>query len=214
MSYKQTRPFEQSLGGKIAGSCLANTRKGFRIASKYPNAWVAWLNTEQHTGSPPVGLDAPVFFWYINESNGHIGVRLANGKFWSDGDTYASIAAYEAVKKPRYRGWGESVNGVQVIQSVPDSIDYRMPKVGEVVRMVPNQQDVMVRTTYKEGTTVVAGQIRVPARDTSWVYTVLDIDKSYPNRIIVNSASGGGKRVSVALYYLDGGRIDNWEIVK
>jgi hypothetical protein len=174
MTYKQVKPFNQDIAGSLAGSCLANTRKGYGIASKYPNAWAAWLNTQQHTGKPPEGLDVPVFFWYINGSNGHIGVRLANGKFWSDGDIYASIAAYEAVKKPDYVGWGESINGVSVLE--------RVAEAGQRLYFDPIGQTA---TFYP----VKGGTFAMKIKDASYNWSVLE---NQGNRVRVNSASAGG----------------------
>ena len=57
-----------------------------------------------------------MFFSYKDANNGHIGVRLANGQFWSDGNTYASIAAYNAAgHTPVYVGWSTQVDGVAVM---------------------------------------------------------------------------------------------------
>lgn len=118
MAYKQKTSFDQNKAGKQPGYCLKNVRLGFGIGSKYDNAWEAWQNTDQHTDAIPQGVDVPVYFWWKDESNGHIGVRLANGKFWSDGTVYESIDAYMLAKAPDYVGWSTSVNGVSVLQYV------------------------------------------------------------------------------------------------
>lgn len=118
----QVLPFNQSKGGTIPNFCLANVCAGYGIRNKYASAWQAWLNTEQHSGEPPAGLDVPVFFSYtatidgINQNWGHIGVRLSNGQFWTDGRYFPTIAAYTANHFPKYVGWGESVNNVTVIK--------------------------------------------------------------------------------------------------
>ena len=121
MSWQQVKKFDQAKAGKIKNFCLANVTKGYGIPNKYASAWEAWQNTQQHKGNPPAKLDTPVYFSYtatidgINKNWGHIGVSLANGKFWSDGVVYPSIGIYTAGHSPKYVGWGESVNGVKVI---------------------------------------------------------------------------------------------------
>lgn len=122
MAYKQIRRFYKSKGGSRPGWCLANTTAGFQIPNKYPSAWEAWKHTEKHAGVPPEGLDVPVYFSYyatidgIYKNWGHIGVRLKDGRFWSDGVTYPSIASYTNNHAPKYVGWGESVNDYKVIE--------------------------------------------------------------------------------------------------
>lgn len=132
MAYKQVRNFDQSKGGNRKNFCLWNVCQGYQIGNKYASAWIAWQNTKQHTGTPPAGLDVPVFFSYtatidgVNKNWGHIGVRLADGRFWSDGTVYNSIEAYTSTHAPKYVGWGESVNDVQIIKDggndmIPDN---------------------------------------------------------------------------------------------
>ena len=122
MSWTQVRNFNSSIATKIKNLCLGNVQSGFSIPGKYPTAWQAWLHTQQHTDAIPTGVDVPVFFSYtanidgVTDNYGHIGVRLADGRFWSDGNVYASIEAYTSTHSPKYVGWGESVNDVAVIK--------------------------------------------------------------------------------------------------
>ena len=122
MTWEQVKPFSQAKAGKTKNMCLANVRAGYQIKNILPTAWTAWQQTEQHKGTPPAGVDVPVFFSYtatidgVLKNWGHIGVRLKNGKFWSDGVIYTNIAAYTANHSPRYVGWGESVNNERVIK--------------------------------------------------------------------------------------------------
>lgn len=178
MSWKQDKPFNRATAGTTPGSCLANTRKGFGIASKYPCAWQAWEHTQQHTGDAPMGVDVPVFFEYIDENNGHIGVRLANGQFWSDGHIYDSIASYEANHVPRYVGWGESVNDVRVIEYVADPA----PSSGQRLYFDPIGQTA---TFYRVG----GGTFAMKIKDASYNWHVIE---NQGNRVLVNSASAGG----------------------
>lgn len=209
MPYKQVKSFNQNKAGKEAGMCLKNTRLGYGIAPKYNNAWEAWLNTERHAMRDyPAGVDVPIYFWYKDAKHGHIGVRLANGKFWTDGRVFDSVEAYEAAKDPNFVGWGESINGVRVIEYVPDppkpTSTSKMPAVDSKIQLIPTQ----TRTTFKRNTDTKAGEIHV--KDNTYVYTVRFV-RGY--RIGINSASGGGNDVELALYYKDGKLIDGWRAV-
>lgn len=79
----------------------------------------------------------------------------------------------------------------------------KMPAVGSKIVL-----NTVSRTTYKAGTTRVAGKISNPK---NWVYTVRGYDPVYANRVIINTASGGGNGVALALYYTNGKRIEGWK---
>lgn len=125
--YKQVRKFDQSKAGKVPSDCLRNTRLGYSISKKYPDALTAWKHTQQHKDKNiPEGLDIPVFFdWYgtvdgVYKNWGHIGVRLADGRLWTDGRIYPSIDAlvsqYLSRGRGKYLGWGESINDTKVVE--------------------------------------------------------------------------------------------------
>jgi hypothetical protein len=198
--YKQVRAFDQNKGGSAKGWCLRNVRLGYGIAPKYGTAWQAWQNTKQYTTPIPTGVSTPVFFWWGRD--GHVGVQLPDGRFWSDGRVYSSLTAYR-VSHPAvlYRGWSTHLNGVEVIKHSPN----KMPPIGSTIQLIPKD----VRTTFRAGTTTQAGQIRVT--DNSFKYLVRGYDPKYPNRIIINSASAGGNGVALALYYTNGQRIPGWK---
>lgn len=123
---EQVIRFNPTAGGKTPNMCLANVCAGFSIPNKYDSAWEAWEHTVQHTDPVPSDLDVPVFFSYtatidgVNQNWGHIGVRLASGQFWSDGNIYQSIDEYMVNHWPKYVGWGESINDVQIIKEGDD----------------------------------------------------------------------------------------------
>lgn len=212
--YIQTRAFNQANATKVKNMCLMNVRTGYGIAPRHATAWQAWLNTPQFTNDIPNGVDVPVYFSYtttingVRDNYGHIGVRLANGKFWSDGTVYPNLASYRLTHPTvHYRGWSTHVNGIQVIKYQPPTHNFNMPPVGSRIQLLP----VDTRTTFKAGTTTQAGTIRVNAND--FIYVVRGYDSKYPNRIIINSASAGGNGVSLALYYLNGAIIPKWRRV-
>lgn len=90
----------------------------------------------------------------------------------------------------------------------PSKPKYKMPKIGSRVQLLP----VDTRTTFKSGTTTVAGKIKV--KNNTYIYQVRGYDKKYPNRIIINSASAGGNGVALALYLTSGQVIPKWKVVK
>ena len=83
----------------------------------------------------------------------------------------------------------------------------RMPPVGGRIKLAKGD----VRTTFRAGTTKVAGRIRV--LDNTYIYTVRGYDPVYANRIIINSRSAGGNGVALALYYTNGKVINGWKQV-
>lgn len=203
--WKRVIGFNQSTAGKTPGYCLMNVRRGFGIGSKYPSAIEAWYHTQQHRDrNVPTGIDVPLYYTYGRY--GHINVRLANGKVWSDGEIFSSIADYENRRAPNFIGWGESVNDIRVIQWVPDATSSK-PPVGSKIQLIAPQ----TRTTWKLGTANKAGSIRVT--DNTFVYLVRGYDPKYPGRAIINSASGGGNGVGLALYYNNGSLVEGWRKV-
>lgn len=144
--------FNQSTAGTTKGLCEQNVRLGFGIPAKYASAWDNWLHTDQHIEPIPDGVDVGVFFSY--GTNGHVGVRLANGKFWSDGNTYESIQAYESNHTPKYVGWSTKVDDVAVIKLTGGNTMF--PNIGDLTNIhnatgwpghVPNNNDVAYWTT-------------------------------------------------------------------
>lgn len=199
--HKQIRAFNQNKGGSAKGWCLRNVRLGYGIGPKYASAWQAWQNTKQFTSAIPTGVSVPVYFWWGRD--GHIGVQLPDGRFWSDGIVYSSLTRYR-ITHPAvlYRGWSTHVNGVEVIRKVADS---KMPPVGSKIQLLPKDK----RTTFRAGTTTVAGTINVT--DNTFIYTVHGYDPKFPNRVIINSKSAGGNGVALALYLTNGTKINGWK---
>lgn len=83
----------------------------------------------------------------------------------------------------------------------------QMPAVGSKIKI----HQGVTRNTYKAGTTRKAGSIY--ARDNTYIYFVRGYDPVYGGRILINSKSGGGNGVALALYYWDGNRIEGWNAV-
>lgn len=86
----------------------------------------------------------------------------------------------------------------------PKPAPSKMPPIGTRVRLLRGY----TRTTFRAGTTTVAGTIRVTSDD--FYYFVRGYDSKYPYRILINSASAGGSGVALALYYTNGSRIEGW----
>jgi hypothetical protein len=194
--YKQTRAFDQNKAGTTKGYCLRNVRLGYSIPAKFDSAIIAWDNTEQHKDKSIPSGDVPLFYTY--KVDGHINVRLKDGRIWNDGELYENLDAYISTHPSvGYLGWGESVNEVRVLEWIPDPVVSKMPPVGSSVKIT------VPRTAFVAGTTTVKGQLPPDVR------IVRGYDPKYPNRILVNSASVGNG-VAVALYYTNGVRIDGW----
>lgn len=208
MAFKQLVSFNQAAAGRVVGYCLQNVRKGYGVASKYPTAIEAWNHTQQHKDrSIPSGVSVPLFYTY--KSDGHVNVRLTSGRVWSDGTVYDNLDAYLNAKPAvKYLGWGESVNDVRVLQYVEDpKPSFDLPAVGSKIQLLPTDQ----RTTFVSGTATVKGKINVT--DQTFKYVVRGHDPKFKNRILINSVSGGGDGVSLALYYLNGNIIPGWKRV-
>lgn len=204
MAYKQSKSFDKNKAGSKPGLCLQNTRLGYGIASKYPTATEAWRHTIQHKDRQiPNGVAVPLFYTY--KTAGHVNVRMPNGQVISDGRVYASLPDYERQHpNVHYLGWGETLNDVRVTEHVPDAAPAPsnvMPTVGSRIKLDRG----ITRTTFDKNGKRVGS---IYAKDNSYIYIVRGVHR---NRIVINSASGGGNNVEIALYYLAGGRIDGWK---
>jgi len=104
----------------------------------------------------------------------------------------------------KFVGWTEDIDGVRVCEPAPTP-KFKMPRLGSEIQLLPKD----TRTTFKNGTTTVAGHIDVT--DNTFLYKVRGYDKRYKNRIIINSKSAGGNGVALALYYTNGKKIAGWK---
>lgn len=86
---------------------------------------------------------------------------------------------------------------------VPNTGKFAMPPIGTRVKLDKG----ITRTTFDKFGRKVGS---IYTTDDTWVYRVRGING---NRIVINSASGGGDGVELALYYLSGGRIAGWKQV-
>ncbi len=81
-----------------------------------------------------------------------------------------------------------------------------MPAIGQTI----NIHAGYTRTCYRAGTTTVSGTIH--ATDNTFNYLVRGYDPAFKNRILINSKSGGGDGVALALFYTNGTRIEGWSV--
>lgn len=125
MSYSQVKPFVIANAGTTKYLCLQNVRLGYSIPASYLTATKAWAGTQQHPDKNfPAGCAVPVF-WSLfltldgkYEDYGHVAVRLADGRIWTDGRYYNSVDELNSSYlggKGKYLGWGESLNNVKVV---------------------------------------------------------------------------------------------------
>jgi len=91
--------------------------------------------------------------------------------------------------------------GTVISAPAPTPPKNQMPPVGSKVYVSIN------RTSFKPGTATPAGVVRPGGGSYYWVR---GYDSKYPGRIIINSASAGGT-VALALYYVNGARIEGWK---
>ena len=144
-----------------------------------------------------------------------------------NGNPYGHIGIASGKKLPYYRqileqngstGNGSGVGGnaireryirtnriVGVLRPKVAKPALKMPAIGSKINLARG----VTRTTFKSGTARVAG--RITPVDNTYVYTVRGYDPVYANRILINTRSGGGNGVSLALYYINGTRIEGWK---
>lgn len=146
--WKQKKDFNPRKAGTQRGWCLRNVRMGYGIAPKYESAWQAWQNSRQRKSAIPKGVEVPVYFWWGRY--GHIGVVLADGRFWSDGRIYSSLRRYR-VTHPAvvYQGWSEEVNDVDVLKYVRDTTLYYTVKRGDNLSKIAKRYGTTWQQLYK-----------------------------------------------------------------
>lgn len=130
MGWKQTKGFDTGKAGTQKYLCLKNVRLGYGIASKWEYARQDWdNNVAKHADQNfPAGVAVPVYFSWVGTLDGvkrdwgHVAVRLPDGRIWTDGKYYANVGELSKnyISGGAYLGWGESVNGVRVVEFVPD----------------------------------------------------------------------------------------------
>lgn len=179
MRYKQLKSFDASKAGTKKYWCLQNVRLGYGIGGKYDYAIDDWRNNQQHADGIPADVAVPVYFdcWLTLDGKyanyGHIGVRLPDGRVWTDGKYYNSVAEvasqYLANSKGKYLGWGESVNGVRVVESVPEPKKSNDEIATEVIQGKWGNGDERRRRLTEAGydssaiQSIVNGRVNTPA---------------------------------------------------
>jgi hypothetical protein len=189
MPWKQERNIVISQMGSKKGMCLQNSRIAANpdIPAKYLTARVAASKALLHPGAAPKGLWVPLYFDFwatvdgVYKNWGHVGWQSPDGAFYSDGTKYPNVEEYERTHAPNYIGWGELMNDVRIISYVPDPKP--APSSG---RKHLHLNKGTISTFYKEK----GGTGSIYARDDTYDYTILK-DEGY--RVLINSASGGGR---------------------
>lgn len=123
----QVKPFIIANAGTTKYMCLSNVRKGYGIPALHEYAYQDWQNNVQHKDQNfPSGCSVPVYFnWTgavggVTKNWGHVGVRLADGRIWTDGKYYANVSELSKnyLGGQAYLGWGEQINNVKVVTEV------------------------------------------------------------------------------------------------
>ena len=159
--------------------------------------------------------DIVIFRGINGNPYGHIGVATGN----------QTSSAVEVVEQNGSTGTGNGLGGNAIrtryitksrvpgilrpktSSPAPAPAPSKMPPVGSKIQLIP----VVTRTTYRAGTTTVAGTIRVTGND--FIYLVRGYDPKFQNRVLINSKSAGGNGVSLALFYTSGANIGNWKVI-
>lgn len=223
--FRQLRQPNLSVQG-ISNLCLVYARTVFGIPFKYNYALEAWQNVKRrHENRSLPNVVVPVWFSYtatidgIKRNWGHVAIWVPGAGIFST--TKQGVKKFGSVDEVAkyigggaiYLGWSEDINGVSVVDEVAEPSEpvhspFDMPAIGSRIKL---RKSTKARTTWRVGTANVAGRI-IP-KDESYIYVVRGYDAKYPGRIIINSAQGGGNNVGLALYLLNGQRIDDWQEV-
>lgn len=119
MAYKQLVNFDIKKMGTKPGYCLQNVRLGFGIGPKYADAKADMeanrvADTLHDISTLPTNVAVPV---YLDTSSPYEHIIVSDhGILYSDGKRLTSLAGFKVF------GWGESVNGVRVVEAVPDPV--------------------------------------------------------------------------------------------
>lgn len=110
---------------------MSAVQTAFGTDHKYATA-AAWWAAEphKHTGTPPKGVEAPIFLTIAGVPAGHVAISLSDGRVASASQVgthaglyiHANIAAlisyYSTIYKLTYVGWGETVGSVHAVGAV------------------------------------------------------------------------------------------------
>lgn len=128
MAWRQLVPFDPSKMGTKPGYCLQNVRLGFGIKSKYYDAKEA-MEANKNEGTLhdidtlPTNVSVPVFI-DVTSPYEHV-ITSDKGIFYSDGKKLSSLKGLKVF------GWGETLNGVRVVEFVeePKPVEPDLPPV-------------------------------------------------------------------------------------
>lgn len=117
MAWKQIRNFDINKMGKKPGYCLQNVRLGYGIAPKYTDAKTDMeanknAGTLHDISTLPTNVAVPVYL-DVTSVYEHI-IVSDHGTLYSDGKRLTSLKGFKVF------GWGESVNGVRVVEHVAE----------------------------------------------------------------------------------------------
>lgn len=117
MAYKQLVSFDIKKMGTKPGYCLQNVRLGFGVPSKHYDAKEDMeankaAGTLHDISTLPTNVAVPV---YLDTSSPYEHIIVSDhGTLYSDGKRLTSLNGFKVF------GWGESVNGVRVVEKVPE----------------------------------------------------------------------------------------------
>lgn len=121
--WKQIKNFDINKMGTKIGYCLANVRAGFEIPPKNESAKADMLENKNNgtlhdMNTLPSNISVPV---YVDSSSVYEHVIVCDkGIFYSDGKKLTSV------KGLKFFGWGETINGVRVVENVENVENLRV----------------------------------------------------------------------------------------
>lgn len=154
--WKQVKDFNINKMGTKKGYCLQNVRLGFGIPAKYASAKVDMeankkAGTLHDMSTIPTNVSVPV---YVDSTSKYEHIIVCDkGTYYSDGKKLTSI------KGLKFFGWGETCDGVRVVEKVKDEYSTGKYKVTASLLHVRTGPSTSYNTkTYRELTTNARSQ--------------------------------------------------------
>ncbi len=146
--WKQLKEFNVKKMGTKKGYCLQNVRLGFGISAKYPDAKSDMeankkAKTLHNISTLPKNVSVPV---YIDSTSKYEHIIVSDkGTYYSDGKKLTST------KNLKFFGWGETCNGVRVVEEIKNKYSKGTYKVTASLLHVRTGAGIINRAkTYEE----------------------------------------------------------------
>lgn len=201
MGYRQVKNFDINKMGKTVGYCLRNVREGYGIAPKHADAKADMeankaAGTLHDISTLPTDVAVPV---YLDTSSPYEHIIVSDhGTLYSDGKRLTSLNGFKVF------GWGERVNGVPVVEAVPDQAKKSNEAVADEVIAgkwgnAPERYDALAKAGYDPK--AIQDLVNQKVKGGSAAPTALKVgDKVSPIELV--DAKGVRLRRTRSFYYL------------